>query len=205
MPSIKNNGKVKFEDLGQDPGSFGDVELSEVERKITEWAGYFKIRVEAELQEANAINTGGLSDTIQWTDIKEEGGSVSVDIKAASYYKFPNYGVKGTQSGRSNNGYAFKNNKVGKSMASAIKEWARVEGIKAAAKEVKRSPINQERKGVGIQDPLNSLSYAIATNIKKKGIRPVGFIEKAADATSEKMQKELGQAFAIDLINNLVS
>jgi hypothetical protein len=205
MPSIKNNGKVKFEDLGQDPKSIPQIELDEVEKKITEWAGYFKIRVEAELQAANAINTGGLSDTIQWTDIKEENGVASVDIKAASYYKFPNYGVKGTQSGRSNNGYSFKNLKVGPSMHSAIKQWAKVEGLKARAKEVKRSPINQENKGVGFKDPNNSLAYAISVNIKKKGIKPVGFIEKAADSTSEKMQKELGQAFAIDLINNLVS
>jgi hypothetical protein len=192
---------VKLEDIGEVKS--GPIQLDATEEYLLSMAAKFKIVAENELNKRNKVNTGLLADSIQFTGVMQNAGVLSVDIKVLEYFKFVNAGVRGTQSGSSLEGFAFKNNSVGKSFMQAIRKWMIREKIKATAKEVKKKPLGTEKKGVSFDRTNQSLAYAIATSIKKKGLAPTGFWNTAADEVTKEMEKSMGDAFSIDIINEI--
>jgi hypothetical protein len=195
---------VKLEDLAE--ARPGPISLTKTEKYIIELAGKFKLMAAAELSKVNRVNTGVLADSIQFTDVVQNGGVLSVDIKVLGYYKFVNYGVKGTVSGRSTNNYSYKKGtRAGKVFAEKMQQWADSEGIKASIIP-KKYGLGTEKKGVKFKKPSpNALGYAIANSIIKKGLEPTGFWDKAASEVSKEMERGIGDAFSIDIINELTT
>jgi hypothetical protein len=193
---------VKLEDIGSDKGSFEPVKLDAVEQTLVEMAILFKTTAEDRLSVQNAIDTGKLADSIQFTQVKYLGGVYSVDINVLDYYDFVNKGVKGLNGGGSSP-YQYKNLGVSKAMLFAIRKWLIRHGLKSNSKAARKNPLGTEKKTRAFDNTSNSMAYAIAKSIKKKGLKPTGFWDSAEQATEKEMEKSLGNAFAVDIVNGI--
>jgi hypothetical protein len=92
-------------------------------------------------------------------NISTPSGSYNIEFSTdAEYFNFREQGVSGTEKDR-NSPYKFKNNRPNKAMATAINEWTRAKGISAK------------------DGNYQALSWAIATNIKKRGFEGVHMID----------------------------
>jgi hypothetical protein len=192
-----------LDNIGTWKGSIAPVQLSEVEATMLDMAILFKTTAQDELSAKQAIDSNSLAESIQFEQVKFFGGVYSVDINVLDYYKFVNKGVKGTQGGP-NSPYAFKNNFVSKSFMLSIRKWIIRHGLKSNSKPAKRNPLGTEAKTKNFTESTNAMAYAVATSIKKKGLKPTGFWDKAETVTQAQMEKSLGNAFAIDIVNEIV-
>jgi hypothetical protein len=75
--------------------------------------------------------------------------------------------------------------------------------VKYKAKSRNEQKNKRLHRAVKSSNDLKSLSYAIAINIKKKGIKPTLFFTRAVAATQAQQKKLLGNAFKLDIINSL--
>ena len=124
-----------------------------------------------------------------------------MDVIMNFYGKFINAGVKGTKSGTSKQGYAFKTPYASNKMARAL-----MIGIGMAKK---RSTNVNKSKSVSRNEVKNKTiseidsAFGAARNIKMYGIKPTGFIDKAVVTTARKVQDRLGAAFQVDILNSI--
>lgn len=169
--------------------------------KLIEMAGFLAGDAQENLVKSDRVASGSLSESIKVINPKVINGVVmSVSIEALEYWAYVDGGVKGTKSG--SGVFAFKNNFVGKKMFNSIKDWVIEEGIKGKTdKYTGISKRDDFRKT--ISDPTDGLAWAIAKNIKKKGLKRTNFFANAVKDTRAKVKRELGKAFAIDIIQSL--
>ncbi|OLY91214.1 hypothetical protein [Cnuella takakiae] len=180
------------------------IQFDATEKKMVELAITFKKVAESELSRINAVNSGQLADSIQLTDVTEKGGVYSIDMKVLFYYAFVNKGVQGLQNKSYNTPFTFRHYHVSRAFMLSIRKWMEREGLKATTKEARRNPLGQERNGVNFETRTNAMAYAIALSIKKKGLKPTGFWDKAADETRKEAAATLGDAVAIDIVNAIM-
>jgi hypothetical protein len=153
------------------------------------------------LNSENITNTGALSESIIADDPTQHGNVLRVDVLMNFYGQFHNKGVKGTRSGRSTAGFAFRNEIVSNKMYNAIDAWIR--RAKRTTRTVKKykgyGAHESKRKKISQYDN----TYATARSIKMFGLKPTGFMDNAIAATSAKVQQRLGAALAVDVIDGL--
>jgi len=131
----------------------------------------------------------------------KNAGVLRVDILMNFYGAFVNKGVKGTRSGHSTAGYSFKNEVVSRSMLEAIANW--IEKARIKTRTVKKY------KGYGKHEVKQKTiaqfdaTYAVARSIKQHGLKPTGFMDNAISKTSDKIEKRLGAALVVDVIDGL--
>jgi hypothetical protein len=137
-------------------------------------------------------------------DIVTNGTKMELDIELKSYYKFLDRGVKGTEGGAGE--FSFKNNHPSKKMRKSIGEWIRRRGMRSRGYAKKYRPYGQvETKdtSTGSTDPQDSMIWAMATSIKKKGIKPTKFFSNAIAKGRRETKKILGDALRIDIIESI--
>lgn len=156
------------------------------------------------LNKKGTVATGDLESSISSKDIQIDGSRLSIDIELLDRYKFIDEGVKGVEGGTGK--YQFKTKRPNLAMQKSIKAWLRLRGRRATKyKAISRT----ERKDQGIArtrakaDSQDSLAWAVATSIKKKGIKPTKFFTNAVKATQREFKKELAAGFKLDIINSL--
>lgn len=196
---------VHLESIGQDKTGGAPVKLAEVEQSLRDLAVLFKTTAEHELDVKNAIDTNQLAESIQFDEVEFMGGVYSIDISVLDYYKFVNKGVKGLNNGinGAQSPFSFKNIGVSKAFMISIRKWVIRHALKARVKPAKTHPLGAEKKAV-FKDTSNAMAYAIATSIKKKGLKATNFWDKAEQTTQEQVEKTLGNAFAISIVNEIV-
>lgn len=204
--SQKNN-IIWLDQIGSSKSSFAPVKLNHIEKALYTLAAKFKTLAEDNLSVQDAVNSGKLGDSIQWDEVEFMGGKYTVSIKVLDYYKFIDQGVRGTESGSSKGGFQFKSKYPSKKMMEAIRKWVIREGLKVRTKPARNSPLGQERKGSRFKnvDKTSSLAYAIATNIKKKGIRGTDFFTDAGKKIEKDFREQANEVFEIAIINEIIS
>lgn len=191
-----------YEDIGSDDK--GDLQPRNVITELLLLAGEFVEDAQDNLNKDQSNASGGLSESIKVLDPVEEGGVVSCSIEMLFYGKFVNSGVKGTKQGKSNAGYAFKNDYPNKKMALAL-----LKGVRRARNSISNSSKTKtvsgnEKKNLKIAELEGKrAAYGAARNIKMYGIKATGFIDKAIKSTENKANERLGAAFSIDVLNSL--
>ncbi len=206
MPILSGKAQLAaagLDNLGnQDSGD--RVTLSNSAQTLVRMAEFFINECDNNLNKNGSVATGNLRDSIQAKDIEIDGSKLSIDIEILDRYKFINDGVKGTQGGTGK--YQFKTSKPNIGMKNAIKSWLRTRGRRA----MKYKAISKtERKDQGIArtrakaDSQESLAWAVATSIKKKGIKPTKFFTNAVKATERQFKKEIAAGFRLDIIESL--
>lgn len=153
------------------------------------------------LNRANRIASGALSESIIADEPVQNGGIISVDVLMNFYGAFVNKGVKGTRSGQSTAGYSFRNEIVSRKMYYAIETWIKRAQISTRTVKKYKGYGQHERKQKSIA--ANDATYAVARSIKMNGLKPTGFLDNAIKSTSDKISDRLGAALIVDVQDGL--
>jgi len=164
------------------------TQLPVLEQLLIQSAANFILKVKENIEVLGISDTGALSDDISSGDLVKQGNTYSIEMgypsgsKAAKYYDYVNKGVTGVQSGSPTSPYRFKTLGVGKKMALNILKWVRRNNVKGDVALTKGQSKRQSlSKMVSEASRKKSLAYAIAVNIKKRGLRKTGFFDQAKD------------------------
>jgi hypothetical protein len=187
-----------LDDLGSERGEFQPRELY---TELFLIVGELIEAAQNNLNKANRISSGALSESLIADDPKKNGNVVSVDVLMNFYGAFVNKGVKGTRAGHSTAGYSFKNEVVSRSMLAAIASWIEKARIKTRTVNKYKGYGKHEVKQKTIAQ--FDATYAIARSIKQHGLKPTGFMDNAISEASDKIEKRLGAALVIDVLDGL--
>jgi hypothetical protein len=186
-----------------------DFKLSEFESVLVDAGSLFIYLAQKRIQAKNKIDTGALSD-LQITSVSKEANRYSLTIgypdgsPAWDYYDFQNKGVKGLKSGNPNSIYAYKSLGVSKKMINSLMAWYTRHSIFSLKEDQKKNLSGLQRKRKSISsivskaNKLQSLAYATAISIKKKGLPKLNFIDDNIeiafnDAFIAKLELALGE------------
>lgn len=203
MPGIQNSKDV-LDFLGTIGTTDRGDAMPETSKTLVELAGFLIEKATDNLQRKGHIATGDTVSSMKAVNLDLTGTKTSIDVQILSTYKFIDQGVKGTQGG--NGKYQFKNNKVGKKMYAAISKWLkkRAAGGRTKYKAVSRNEKkNQKLNKLRNSADKKALAYAVATNIKKRGIDRTLFFTNAVKETQKESRKRFAAALKIDIINSL--
>jgi hypothetical protein len=172
----------------QDFASLGTLPV--LEQYLILAAANFIQKVKDNIEVLGISDTGALSDDIAQGDLIKQPNGYSISLgypkgsKAAKYYDFVNKGVRGVKSGTPNSPYAFKNIGVGREMLRNIKSWVDRNGIRRNDVAITRRQATRQSLSNMVSEASRSknLAYAVAVNIKKRGLRKTGFFDSAVDS-----------------------
>ena len=209
MPAIQNSSKTIQWLGGVGSDDKGDkVKLNHVATALVELADFLITTAERNLDKKGNRATGNTAASMKAVNLQTNATKMSIDVQILGTYKFLNEGVKGVESGAGK--YAFKTIYPNKKMAGEIKKWLRVRRIVSKYAPISKTEAKNKKikKLVDSADgKLTGLSYAIATNIKKKGIKPTYFFSgknySAVEATQKEQKKRFASAFKLDIIEQL--
>lgn len=205
MPSNQNSAETLsfLETLGStDRGD--DVVLSNTSKALVDLADFLIETATNNLDRKGNTATGQTASSMKAVNVQVTGTKASLDIEILDTYKFLDQGVKGTQGGRGK--YAFKTSYPNAKMAAEIRAWLRVRKVATKYKAVSANERKNKRIKKLVQSKkgkLTALSYAIATNIKKKGIKPTRFFSDAVKATEKRAKVVYAEAIKLDIIESL--
>ena len=205
MPILSGNRQLAAAGLdGLGSSDRGDaLPTDNVQATLLRMAESVVSKAQANLNRSGATATGDLESSLHFENIQFEGTKMFVDVLILDRYIFTEHGVNGLEKSVGSP-YSFKTKKPSLGMQRSIKSWLRQRGARAMKyKAISRT----ERKDQGIKrmkakaDSQDGLAWAVATSIKKKGIKPTKFFSKAVKATEKEFKKELAAGFKLDIIN----
>jgi len=179
-------------------GSIGDLSPRETVSELILLAAEFIEDAQANLNESNSNASGSLSASLESGPPTTTGTVVKIDISMLPYGLFVNSGVKGTKSGQSNAGYAFKKDIPSADFIKSIMAWQSKARSSVTNSSRSKSISRNEIKNHSIS--ALSKSFAIARSIMQHGLKPTGFLDKAVRTTTAKVEDRLGKALEIDII-----
>lgn len=127
--------------------------------------------------------TGSLGQSVAPMPIKQDGDKYVIEITADDYADFVDKGVNGLIQSHASP-YSFRTPFPSRGMISSLMDWNKTTG---------RTVPDQAHPGI---KSYEQLAFATARNVKKYGIKPSHFMEKAF---GEESEKELAQALEIAL------
>ena len=136
------------------------------------------------LKNSNANASGRLSKSLEG-DLKVNPNSLEVDILMEKYGKFMDQGVSGTER-KFNTPYSFKKGIQNRPSPKHFNGWIVKKGL---------APRDER----GRFTARKALSFAIATSIQKKGIKPRLFLTKAFEKNIKTLPEEIVEAYALDV------
>lgn len=204
MPGTQNSkSTLSFLDgLGSDDRG-EKVKLNHTASALVELADFLITTARENMDRKGNTATGFTSTSMKAGPIQTNTSKLQVDVEIASTYKFLDQGVKGTEGGRGK--YQFKTKYPGKKMALALLRWVKVRRVATKYKAISANEKKNQRikKLSKKADSQKSLAYAIATNIKKKGIKPTMFFSDAVKETIKHQKKVLADSVKLDIIEML--
>lgn len=153
------------------------------------------------LNQQKKIATGNLAKSIVANEPVRNGSVLKVDVEMNFYGKFVNAGVKGLSGGSSKANYSFRTEKPSEGMVKAISDWIKQGKAKVSNVIKYKNHGRSEAKNRSINQLNLSSAYAIGISIKRKGLKPTGFLDKAIVSTHDKVKDRLGSALEVDIIN----
>lgn len=205
MPILSGNkqlGAAGLDLLGSNDR--GDaMPMNKTAETLVKMAGHLIGEAQNNLDKSGSTAKGELESSLHATDIQADGKRMSIDIMILDRYVFIDKGVNGVEHSQGSP-YSFKTKKPSIGMKNSIKSWLRRRGARA----MKYTAISKtERKDQGIKrmktkaDSQDGLAWAVATSVKKKGIRATKFFTKAVKSTEKEFKKEIAAGFKLDIIN----
>ena len=127
------------------------------------------------------------------SDINVSPNSFSLDFLMEKYGVFQDRGVKGTESGRSLDGFRYKQSSNLRGVeyhTGTFAKWAKFRNIRL-----------RNSKGQFAKGNYKTIGYIIADSVKKKGIKPSLFFTKPFERAFDNLPEELIEAYALDVEN----
>lgn len=159
-------------------------------------AGQFKLKIQEYQLASGSIGTGKGAEKIFVSDVAVMGNIYEVSLSMPAYLEFVNSGVDGWAKSKGGK-YKFKTKGASDEMVNSIKAWIISKGmVRRIATQTSKSQI---------KDSALQQAKTTAFMIKRMGIKPRHFIDKAKAEVLVMAEQELGQAIKVDIINNLTS
>ena len=206
MPILGKNqlGAAGLDGLGtKDWGDAND--LTNTAKVLVDMAYNIISEAQKNLNRSGSTATGELESSMSISDIAINGSRMSCDVLIADRWEFTDQGVNGVEVNRGSK-FSFKTKHPNKKMATALLKWVRKRGIRGQLAAKYRPISKTETKDVKVTpktDNLKGMAYAMATNIKKKGIKPTKFFTKAIQSTEQKFADAIAEGVKLDIINSL--
>ena len=181
----------------------------ETQDKLTVLAAQYSIALAKKLGDVDASSSGDLAESIQPLSIQVKDNIFYVDIVAARYASFIDEGVDGWANSRGSR-FKFKEPKKRKGIKSRkVKKLSPMElSVKSYLEreskisQSKYDVINKKGKEKMQTDYKIQEVKTVAYMIKRMGIKATHFWRDATTEFSSIVEKELGMAVQIDIINN---
>lgn len=186
--------------LGEDAKNFAPVELSDTKNTIEQLAAIYIGIVADKINEKDVVSSGRMADEMAPTMLQVDGPIFRIGITAPEYSTYQDEGVNGWAVDRGSR-FSFRTRGVNPDgeMVKSVKQWIQREG--SSARNVKRAVTSREAKGKRMPDATTSAAVRASYFIKRKGIKPRHFWKDATEEFKSVMEKELGVAIKIDVIN----
>jgi hypothetical protein len=174
--------------------------LPNIQSQLTNLAAEYSLMLAEELKKKDATSSGELADSILPLEIQVNGQVFSVQIQTKAYASFIDEGVDGWAKSRGSR-FKFKTKGVNPQgeMVKSVSEWLEREGKMATTKYRVLT-----RKGKSANDFKIQRATSTAYMIKRFGIKATHFWRDATSKFKGMIEKELGIAVKIDIINNIV-
>lgn len=165
--------------------------------KLTQLAAQYSIALAKKLGDVDASSSGELADSIQPLSIQVKDNIFYVDIVAAKYASFIDEGVDGWANSRGSR-FKFKTRGVDPkgAMVKSVKDYLVREN---KISQSKYAVLNKKNK---VKDRQVQQATTVAYMIKRMGIKATHFWRDATTEFNSIVEKELGMAVKIDIINN---
>lgn len=166
------------------PRTFQEAANNSINEVITAWLTA-SIEQSKEILESEGRNATGATGASLRPNITTSGRDMLVQVVADDNAKFLDQGVNGLQNNRGSI-YSFRSARPSRNMAKAIQDWIPAKGYS----------LPQGFKS------FEQFSYAIATNVKKRGIEATGFIsdvfnDESIDELAKAINEVLKEQFTI--------
>lgn len=160
---------------------------------LAEWTQELIDDMTRDLQSRTKSKANALAQSIT-PDYIVTGQGVSMNLFIADYYRFVDEGVSGTEQGIPGAPFNFKYKRAGTKFAKAISGWI-----------AQASVPDKTRKGKFDANKPSPLAYAIATSIKKRGLKPKLFFKSnltqdRIDDLKARIAKQLSREINITLL-----
>ncbi len=212
---------VFLDTLGSSQFSPAPVAFDAIEAVMIKYGKLFAEGFSKELDNQDINAGGGLDSSIRFEFSKPTGNSYVVSIFMADYAKFVDEGVQGINPGKSINQtspYIFNLAYPSAKHVAQIERWIKEKNVtaiitvpKGISHLTKQKSLSQSL-GRSVKDSKlsdvtgqKSLAYAIATNIKQKGIRATNFKQNVIDKLKDEFRAEIMTAARKDISINIVS
>jgi len=193
--------------LGEDASGYSIPTLETVQDALYNLAALYVQSAVDNLNKADRVASGILSDSIVAMPIQVFGKTYSVEINIASYYKFVDEGVNGWNQSQGSpfsfKHYTGKSGKKSSPMIAAIQNWLITEGLQATAVNKAKTPFKRERKQASITDASLGTAIAISKAIRKRGLKASHFWTDAEKTVQQQAETLFSEAIRVDIINSL--
>lgn len=185
--------------LGEDKSLSEEVQLNDTANTLVQLAAIYAGKIAEKADKVDASSSGKMQDSIRPTEVEYNGSVYSIGIEAKDYLSYVDAGVNGWAVNRGSV-YSFKTKGVNPQgdMVKSIKEYLKREGNSSRNKYKITA---REKKGM---DALTKNAVTVAYMIKRQGIKPKHFLRDATTEMEVVIRNELGAAFRIDVINNII-
>lgn len=190
-------------DLNVDSTGYEPATMKNVGSALGFLAVQYSKMLSDELDFKDAASSGDLAESILPLDVEVNGKVFSVQIETNAYASFIDEGVDGWANSRGSK-YKFKTKGVNPqgAMVNSLKDYLQREG--QSARNVKVGISSREIKGRQVLDASTKAAVTAAYMIKRQGIAATHFWRDATIKFKAFLEKELGEAVKIDIINSIV-
>ena len=179
--------------------------LSNITEELNKFAKYVVSQSRANLTRSKKNASKQLYNSIEYK-VKESKNSFQLEFLMEDYGIFQDKGVRGADPSKvspnskirgqqaPNSPYRFGSGKTGnwKQFVASIEKWAK-----------KRNVRFRDEKGRFKKGSYKSLAYVIASNIYNRGIKPSMFFTKPFEKAFKNIDKDLIEAYKLDVENLL--
>ena len=204
MPGSQNS-KSTLDYLGTIGSKDRGDQLPATAQALVQLAGFLIETATDNLERKGNIATGETASSMKIVNLDISAPTMSVEVEILKTYKFLDQGVKGVERGSGK--YSFKTKYVNKKMMKSILKWLKKRSLSGKTKY--KAVSRNEKKDQSIHKVVNAvksreaLAYAVATNIKKNGIKRTLFFANAIKATQKETRRKFAEALKVDIINSL--
>lgn len=189
--------------MGESKQDFTVMSLTDITDTLAYLGALYAQKLAENLNDADATSSGFLADSIVPLDVRVMGSVYTVEIQAATYAKFIDEGVDGWAKSRGSQ-YKFKTKGVhpDSDMVKSVKAWLLREG--SFSRNVRTQLSKRESRQKSITDASTRAAMTVSYMIKRQGIKPTRFWSKATAEMTSIVERELGKALKVDIINAIV-
>jgi hypothetical protein len=188
-------------DLGAEDGFVSaKTDFKNIQSQLTNLAADYSLLLATELKAKKAFSSGDLAESIQPLEVQVNGKTFSVQIEAKNYASFIDEGVDGWAKSRGSR-FKFKTKGVNPqgAMVKSVLAYLEREGKMASTKYNVLHKKNKSANDYKVQ-----AASTVAYMIKRQGIAATHFWRDATAKFKGIIEKELGIAVKIDIINSIV-